>query len=253
VNQPAVFENICFILVQTLHSGNIGSAARALKNMGLHRLKLVNPCDPANRECQMMAVGANDVVENAPRYSVLEEAVADEHVVIGTTSNRGRRQKTRIYTPREVAPLICQYAESQRVCLVFGPERRGLSEQQLALCRYLVTIPASPLFPTLNLAQAVMLMAYEIFSLSETERTPPPELATEEERSRMFRHMERVLLEIGFLSRSNPGHMMRAIRRILGQADLTERDVRILRGIMSQMEWYVRSGKNLDRKDILKP
>jgi tRNA/rRNA methyltransferase len=253
VNQSAVFENISVVLVEPLHSGNIGSVARALKNMGLSRLKLVNPCNPKNRECQMMAVNALDVIEKASLYSSLEEAVADQNVVIGTTSSRGGRQKTRIYTPREIAPRIWQYAETQRVCLVFGPERRGLSEEQLALCLYLVTIPASPLFPTLNLAQAVMLMAYELFSLSETERNPLPELATEEERARMFQHMEQVLVEIGFLSRSNPGHMMRAIRRILGQADLTDRDVRILRGIMSQMEWYGRSGRHLERKDVLKP
>ena len=241
------------VLVEPLQAGNLGSAARAMKNMGLTQLKLVKPCTLENGECQKLAVGAFDLVENATVFEKLAEAVADDSVVIGTTSARGRSQKTRLYTPREMAPIIWDYAASQRVAIVFGSERRGLSEQQLALCQYLVSIPSSPPFPTLNLAQAVLVLAYEISTSEPHSLSPRLQLATEAERRPMFEHMEEVLVQIGFLSKTNPGHLMRSIRRFLGRAEMTERDVQIVRGIMSQMDWYVKQGRNLDPEEIKKP
>lgn len=248
-----VFENISVVLVETHEPGNLGSVARAMANMGLSRLKLVNPCNRTARQCRMMAVSAFDLIENASVFPSLVEAIADEQVVVGTTSSRGRSQKVRLYPPREVAPIVWEFAESQKVALVFGPERRGLSEDDLALCQYLVTIPASEDLPTLNLAQAVLILAYEIWTFKPVNLQFRLPLAEESVKEQMFQHMEEVLIQIGFLSQDNPGHIMRSIRRLLSRAELTDRDVKIMRGIMSQMEWFAREGKKLTPEQVQKP
>ena len=253
MKRSEILDNISVVLVETLQPGNIGSAARAMKNMGLHQLKLVSPCSISDEACQKMAVGAYDLVEDAEIYDSLQMALAGESVVVGTTSARGRSNKVRLYAPREIGPAIWEYAMSQNISLVFGPERRGLNDKELALCQYLVSIPASIDFPTLNLSQAVLVLAYEIATVQSANRRPRLQLATESDRKQMFEHMEETLIQIGFLSRSNPGHIMRSIRRLLGEADLTERDIQILRGIMSQMEWYSKEGGKMSPAEVEKP
>ena len=251
--RPEVSNNISVVLVDTLQPGNLGSVARAMKNMGLKQLKLVRPCDIHSQECQKMAVGAYHMVQEAQVFPTLSEALAKEHVIVATTSARGRTRKQRLLTPREIAPIVNRYAANQKVSLVFGSERRGLNDKQLALCQYLVRIPTEPIFPTLNLAQAVLILAYEVFNETSAQEPESPALVTEAERQEMFEHMEKVLTSIGFLSQSNPGHIMRSIRRFLGQAELTERDVQIVRGIMSQMDWYVREGRIMEPEEVKKP
>lgn len=233
-----ILENCTIVLFEPRNAGNIGSTARAMKNMGLRRLKLVCPTS-LDAECERMAVGAVDVVENAAHFDSLDEALQEEQVIIGTTSSRGRRARRKIYYPREIVPRIWHYARRQRVAILFGPERRGLSQDQLVGCQYLVMIPGNPSFPTLNLAQSVLVLSYELFSFEGgTVGEPSPRLASHRERERMFKHMKKVLLEIGFLDPNNPDHIMRSIRRFLGQADLSSRDIKIVRGMMSQMGWY---------------
>jgi tRNA/rRNA methyltransferase len=253
MNQSEFLSNISVVLVETLQPGNLGSAARAMKNMGLRRLKLVNPRRPLDEESRKMAVGAFDLVEEAEVFDTLQSAIAGEGLVVGTTSARGRSRKVRLYTPKEIAPTLRDFAVSQKVSIVFGPERRGLNDEELSYCQYLVNIPSSPDFPTLNLAQAVLILAYEVSTVQAGTPQPRPKLAAESERSQMFQHMEQTLIRIGFLSRSNPGHIMRAIRRFLGRAELTERDVQIIRGIMSQMDWFSKEGKKLRNGEIEKP
>lgn len=224
-----------------------------MKNMGLSRLKLVNPRNLYSGECRKMAVSAYDLVEAAEVFDSFEDAVEDEQILIGTSSIRGRKSRTRLHAAREIAPRIHEYAQTQRVCLVFGSERRGLREEHLALCQYTVSIPADPEFPTLNLAQSVLILAYELFTCTDFELNPDLELASQGQREAMFSHMEETLTNVGFLSQSNPGHIMRSIRRFLGKADLTDRDISILRGIMSQMDWYVREGRQRDPERVRKP
>lgn len=240
-------------MVDTMQAGNVGAAARALKNMGLSRLRLVNPPDLSEEECRFMAVSAYDIVTSAAVYSTFEQAVADQQILIGTTSSRGRRQRTPILSAREAAPMLLRYAEKQRVCLVFGPERSGLCEEHLALCQYLVTIPGSLELPTLNVAQAILILAYEIFTAEPAPEEVDTQIVSHQVREKMFEHMQETLVNIGFLSQSNPGHIMRSIRRFLGKADLTLRDVQILRGIMSQMDWYISDGKHLEADRVKKP
>ena len=247
------FDNISVVLVETIREGNTGSVARAMNNMGLQRLKLVNPREAIADECRMMAGKAISLVNKARFYGSLDEALVGENVVVGTTSLRDRRPDQPLQLPSEMAPLICDYGRSQRVALVFGPERSGLTDAQLARCQHLVSIPANPDHPVLNLAQAVMVIAYEIYSATSISPNPMPELASDETRDKMFRHVERVLVDIGFLSSGTPGHIMSSIRRFLGRAGLTPRDVQIIRGIMSQMEWYIEEGRKLPAEKIRKP
>jgi tRNA/rRNA methyltransferase len=246
-------ENVSVVLVATQQPGNIGSAARAMYNMGLRRLKLVNPANRLNQECQKMAGKAIDLVLEASLHESLSEAVADDHLVVGTSSARDRKSRQKVHTPREIAPLLAEQASLHRIALVFGPERGGLTEEQLSLCQYLVSIPADIDYPVLNLAQAVLILTYELFLASPLSRPGEDlQLTSQEQREEMFCHIERVLLAIGFLSSENPGHIMRSIRRFLGKAELTDRDVRIVRGIMAQMEWYAREGHRLPPDKVRK-
>ncbi len=244
--------NISVVLVETQQAGNIGSAARAMKNMGLSRLKLVQPASLLNLECRKMAAGAIKLVSQAELYSTFEEAVAQDNLVVGTTSSRKRKVRQRLYTPRQVAPLVYTYAESNQVAIVFGPENRGLTDAQLAQCQHLVSVPAHSQQPVLNVAQTVMILGYEISTVKDVTTRERFQLASHSQREQMFRHMEQVLSDIGFLSSQNPAHIMRAIKSLLGQADLAPRDVQIIRGILSQMDWYIQKGYRLSPEKVLK-
>ncbi len=245
-------DSISVVLVEPHKGGNIGAVARAMMNMGLEHLKLVAPLEQVTEECRMMAGKAIDLVTSARVYPSLDDAVSRDHLIVGTTSLREREKSQTIHTPREIAPVIRKHASSERVALVFGPERRGLSDSQLARCQYLVSVPSHSDHPVLNLSQAVLILTYEIFIGKAVTGEPSPELATDQEREQMFRSMEQVLVQIGFLSSGKPEHIMNSVRRFLGRADLTPRDVQILRGIMSQMQWYAEEGHKLPGEKIKK-
>ena len=246
-------DHITIVLVGTRSAGNIGSTARAMQNMGLSSLKLVEPREHLTPDAFKMASRAVQLVEQAQVYESFGKAVAEEQILVGTTSARERSTHQRFYTPKQIAPIIREYAETQKVALIFGPENRGLTDAQLARCQYLVVVPSHGEFPVLNLAQTVLLMAYEVYTLDPVERTSPPVLVSQDQRDEMFQHIEEALIQIGFLSSSSPEPIMKSIRRFLGKAELTARDVKIVRGIMSQMEWYSRQGHKLSAKRIQKP
>lgn len=246
-------DHITIVLVATRSAGNIGSTARAMQNMGLRNLKLVKPREHLTPDAFKMATRAVHLVEQAQVYETFDQAVAEERILVGTTSARERITHHRFYTPKQIAPLIREYGETQRVALIFGPENRGLTDAQLARCQYLVVVPSHGESPVLNLAQTVLLMAYEIYTLDPVERTSTPALVSQDQREEMFEHIERVLIRIGFLSSSSPEPIMKSIRRFMGKAELTARDVKIVRGIMSQMEWYSQAGHKLSAKRIQKP
>ena len=249
---PIRLENISVVLVDTLQGGNIGSAARALKNMGLERMILVRPQGHLSKECLKMAGKATELITGAQVSSTFDEAVDEESLLVGTTSARDRTPKQRFYTPKEIAPIICDYASSQRVTLVFGPENRGLTDAQLARCQYHVSIPTHPEHPVLNVAQSVMILVYEIFNVDDRNRQEHPALASHRQREEMLDHTQRVLLNIGFLHNKNPHMIMHAIRSFLGRGDLTPRDIQIIRGIMSQMDWYAQEGHRLPAEEVRK-
>lgn len=223
--------------------------------MGLEKLKLINPRKVLNLECRKMAGHALDLVTNAATFPTFEEAVSEEGVLVAMTSGRKRALSRRLYSPREIAPIVLRYAGSQPVGLVFGPEQSGLTEAQLSRCQYLVSIPSSEKSPVLNLSQAVMLLAYEVsIACGEgVRRRKEPPVASQRSKEQMFQQMEEVLVQIGFLSSAQPSRIMDSIRVFLGRADLTPRDVRILRGLMRQMEWYVQEGYKLGPEGARRP
>jgi tRNA/rRNA methyltransferase len=148
-----------------------------------------------------------------------------------------------VESPRTLAPQIVSLAANNRVALVFGPEESGLTNEDLRICHRLVTIPTSPSYASLNMAQAVLLCCYEVFLAAREEKLPPEcSLAVAEQQELMYERLKQALLQVGFLHKDNPEHIMFALRRIFGRAGLEERDVRILLGMARQIEWYANSG-----------
>ena len=242
-----VLKNVRVVLVDPQYPGNIGSSARAMKNMGITDLRLVfsgEPVEHTNADARMMAMYAKDMLYRAPVYQSLNEVVADCSLVVGTTRRRGKyRQATP--TVHGIAGRVLQTARNFPVALVFGPENFGLSNEHLRCCHELISIPAHPEFASLNLAMAVMIVCYEIYrsvlELSDDalERSVAVPLATAEELGGMFDHMKDTLMRIGFLDEQNPERMMTYLRRLLSRADLSPRDVKTLRGIFRQVNWAI--------------
>lgn len=234
--------NLRIVLVQPRYSGNIGAVARAMRNMGLHDLALVNPAPIRREQADMMAVHAREVLDAMRIHSSLRAAVGDCAVVIGTTCRSGLYRE-HAESPRSLAPQIVSLAARNRVALVFGSEESGLTNEDLRICHRLVTIPTAPLYASLNIAQAVLLCCYEL-SLAAQEKGIGADhsLAVAEQQELMYERLKQALLRIGFLHKDNPEHIMFALRRIFGRAGLEERDVRILLGMARQIEWYATGG-----------
>jgi tRNA/rRNA methyltransferase len=241
-----LLDNISVVLVEPQSAGNIGSVARVMKNMGLSRLILVNPMTGLAPEAYHRACGADEILAGCLQLASLPEALAPFNLVVGTSS-RSVGWIPRVYRPAELAEHLATLGE-QEIALVFGAERTGLTNDQLHLCRLLVTIPTNPNFESLNLAHAVAIVAYELYQRFEAMPLGRKlELAETAELEGLFEHLEQCLLEIKFLDENNPKRIMATLRQILSRADLEERDVRILRGILRQWSWYaehLKSPKN---------
>jgi TrmH family RNA methyltransferase len=229
------------ILVRPRGGANVGAVARAMKNMGLDDLVLVRPAVVRAFWSKAMAVHAEDVLSRARRCDSLAEAVADCGLVAGTTSRQGSYRRAAV-APRDAASHLIAAATANRVALVFGPEDHGLSNEDLKLCQQLIMIPTAPEYPSLNLAQAVMVCGYELFLAAQTTAVPTQELAQAARVEFMFERMQAAFLSIGFLHSDNPDHIMFALRRVLGRAQLEEQDVNIGLGLARQIEWFGRGG-----------
>lgn len=232
------FGNLSIILVEPQSPGNVGMVCRAMKNMGLFSLKLVNPCQIDHPEALMFAVSAKDLLESAQIFPDLKSALADTPLSVATTRRHGKYRQE-IFDPKEiVARFAAADLTSNKGAIVFGREDSGLTTAEVALCRWQVTIPTSVEYGSLNLAQAVLLICYEIFTgYSPVKESPVRELAPGELLETMFTQMEKTLLRIGFLNPQNPAHIMRTLRRILSRAELDQREVTVMRGMMSQIDW----------------
>lgn len=234
-------ENIRVVLVRPRGAANVGAVARAMKNMGLRELVLVHPALMKSFWAKAMAAHAEDVLHSVRQTDTLGAAVADCGLVVGTTC-RGGLYREAAEPPRTAAPRIVAAAALNRVALVFGPEDHGLSNEDLKACHQLIAIPAAPAYPSLNLAQAVMVCCYEL-RLAATDRPPVSrELARADQVDLMFEKLRTALRSIGFLHPDNPDHIMFAFRRFLGRAELEARDVQILLGLARQIEWFGSGG-----------
>jgi tRNA/rRNA methyltransferase len=232
-----ITENISIILVEPQSPGNVGMVCRAMKNMGLFALRLVNPCPLDHPEALKFAVSARDLLENAQIFTDLESALADTPLSVATTRRHGKYRQE-IFSPKEIVAKLTADSASNRAALVFGREDSGLTTAEVALCRWQATIPTSAEYGSLNLAQAVLLFCYEIFTgCGPVEASPVRELAPGESLEAMYAQMERSLLRIGFLNPENPAHLMMTLRRILARAALDQREVAVMRGMMSQIDW----------------
>ena len=231
-------DHFAIVLVEPQIPENIGAVARAMKNMGIRRLLLVKPerCD-LSRILRMATGTSVDIVEEMEVFEDLNEALASFHYVVGTTARIGA-QRPSLTNPRDLAQALIPISHKNHVAILFGPEDRGLSNEHLRPCHTIATIPTAQ-FASLNLAQAVMIFCYDFFLASRLPPEEPlPRLANKFELEGMYEHLKSVLTRIGFIDTQNPEHWMLNIRRFLSRVPLRARDVRIIRGICRQMDWY---------------
>ena len=220
---------------------NIGSACRAMMNFGLTRLRLVNPCKEfKSLDARKMALGTVEILENAGVYSDLQTALADIHLTFGTTRRFGKYRKN-FLTPATAARQISESGPDVRCALLLGREDTGLETRDLDLCQRFVTIPTHDAYPSMNLSHALAVLLYEVSlksDLSGNFHDPcPKHPAPGKEIEALYAHMRQTLLDIDFLDPQNPDHLLRTFRRLFGDAGLTSRDVRILQGLMSRIDW----------------
>ena len=201
-------DSICIILVRPKFPENIGSVARAMKNMGLSPLIVVNGSSPLHANAYKLASGAEDILERAEEFFTLREAISEMGCVVGTTS-RGGKERVPDLTPEALAKKLIPLSQKNLIGLAFGSEKEGLTSEELSLCHLYARIPSMESFPSLNLAQAVMVVCYELFQTSIEILKQPVQLAQVEQLERMFEHMEKILIQIGFLDSNHPKRIMR--------------------------------------------
>ncbi|MBU1194261.1 MAG: RNA methyltransferase [Proteobacteria bacterium] len=234
-------EHLFIILVQPQGPINIGSVCRAMMNFGFTQLRLVKPTRHyKSLLAKKMALTSFPVLENALIFDDLSQALADIHVAFGTTRRFGKYRK-KFFPPALAAQKIHEDYQEQSCALVLGPEDTGLETKDLDLCQHFITIPTHDGYPSMNLSHALSILLYEI-SLKSDAQIPytgplPEKQATGGEIEGMFAHMKKTLLDIDFLDRQNPDHLLRTFRRMFGNTGLTSRDIKILRGMMSRIDW----------------
>ena len=235
-------DNIDIVLVHTIHSGNIGGVARAMKNMGLNRLTLVAPLDYPAPEATWRAASANDVLDQARVVDTLDEAIADCQFVVGTSA-RERRIPWPAQDARQCAERISNHSGSERVAVLFGREDRGLLNEELQRCNLHCHIPTHEDYSSLNLAMAVQIVAYECRMMHLGGQTALPEdadwdapFATSEDMTRFYAHLEEALIDIDFLNPQAPRQLMRRLRRLYNRVRLDQMELNILRGILTETQ-----------------
>lgn len=245
-------QDITFILVRPRYPGNIGSTARILKNMGFSKFSVVLPTVlPTHPESYRLAVGAADLLKKAKVYDSIEAATQGMRFLIGTSRRIGKYRRDFVNLPE----LDARIPLKQKIGILFGAEERGLTNRELSCCHLVTMIPTNPDFPSLNLAQAVAVVSYQLrlaIDSGAAMEKPPLPLASVEEIEGMYRHLEKMLVEINFLKNDNSFHMMRTLRSLLGRTGLTEREVRIIRGICRQVLWYDRIRHDTEPKQQTK-
>jgi tRNA (cytidine32/uridine32-2'-O)-methyltransferase len=236
-----MLENTRIVLVNTSHPGNIGAAARAMKNMGLSHLYLVDPKEHPSYEAYSRAAGADDVLGDAVVTDTLAEALSG-CVWVAATSARERTVQWPVYDPRECASLCLEQSVQGDVAIVFGRERTGLTNEELEVCNGLVHIPTNPEYNSLNVAMAVQVLCYEIRTafLSASTATPLKHRiqredlpATTDQLEGMYQHLYQMMEDIRFFGTTNPELIMRRLKSLFNRAQVTKREVAILRGIFS--------------------
>ncbi|EGQ7788542.1 tRNA (cytosine(32)/uridine(32)-2'-O)-methyltransferase TrmJ [Vibrio cholerae] len=243
-----MLERVKVVLVGTTHSGNIGSAARAMKVMGLSQMVLVDPQCQVDAQAIALAAGASEIALNAQIYPTLEAAVADCGLVVGTSA-RSRTLEWPMLEPRECGEKLISEANQHSVAMVFGRERTGLTNDELQLCHYHVCVPANPEYSSLNLAMAVQLLSYEVrmaylaLQQSSQSSTLQEEYPRHQELERFYAHLEQVIMQTEFISAQQPGQVMNKLRRMFTRARPEAQEINMLRGILTSVQ------KSISRKE----
>ncbi|MBF0200325.1 MAG: RNA methyltransferase [Desulfamplus sp.] len=263
--------NLCVILVEPQGPLNIGSVCRVMMNFGFSVLRLVNPCHGyRSMDARKMALGALPILDNAGIFTSLTQALGDSHMAFGTTRRFGRYRKN-FHTPEAAAGMMADMDDTIRPALVLGREDNGLDTKELSLCQHFITIPTDEAFPSMNLSHSLAVLLHEISKAAGKKKCPgagspgagspgtgsqgtgsqgtgspgagsPGAIplkkpASIENIEQMYEHMQKTLCDIEFLDSQNPDHLMHTFRRLFGRAGLSQRDVRIIRGLMSKIEW----------------
>ena len=238
-NHP-LLDNIAIVLMEPKYPENIGAAARCAMNMGISRLIVVRIDSPDQEKMLKMATHkAAHLIEDLTCFTNLEEALAPFSHVVGTTARQGRKRRIE-NSPRYMLDSILPLLENNQVALLFGPEDRGLTNEDLKYCQTKVTIPTAD-FSSLNLAQAVAILCYELYwgvMCSDKVMQSSPKLASSYELEGMYEHVEKLLNQIGFLRTNDSTYWIRNIRNFLGRVGLHAKEARIIRGFCRQFLWY---------------
>jgi tRNA (cytidine32/uridine32-2'-O)-methyltransferase len=233
-------ENIRVVMVETTHPGNIGAAARAMKSMGYKNLYLVKPKIYPNAEATARAAGADDILTRAVVCESLEEALQG-CVTVVASSARSRAISSPVFTPREYASKLSEKTKLGPVALVFGRESSGLSNEELEHCNVILQIPTNPDFSSLNVASAIQILCYEFIQGSQycdagkTDREKV-QLATSDEMKYFYDHLQKSMIDVGFLNPEQPRKLMRRLKSLFNRAHLDENEVSILRGFLAAVQ-----------------
>ncbi len=241
------FNRIRIIMVNTSHPGNIGGAARAMKNMGLSQLYLVEPKEYPAEKAVWRAASALDVLDKAVVVDTLDEAIADCSLVIGTSA-RERRIPWPMLTPRECGERSWVESQSADIAIVFGREDRGLTNDELQKCHYHVHIPSNPDYSSLNIAAAIQVLCYEIRMAHLTEKEGKAisyddwdvPRAKSQDLEYFYNHFEEALCKLEFIEADNPRQTMTRLRRLFNRIRMDEMELSIMRGILTSIQNYIR-------------
>ncbi len=234
--KPSHLDNIRIVLVEPQVPGNVGSTARAMKNMGLGSLVIVAPWFRDHPQARYMAHGSEDILDSAVYTDTLEEAIAGSVLVAGTS--RRKRHNTPFMNPRDGASAIIESASCGPVSILFGREDKGLTNDELSCCQLLVSIPSSHGQPSLNLSQAVMVVAYELFSSVYPTSSRAFDLAPAEGLASMYDHLERSLTTLGFRQWNDGDNYMKSLRRVFSRTKLENRDVATIHKLCGEIDKY---------------
>lgn len=228
---------IRFVLVEPQRAGNVGAAARALTNLGFSRLEIVRPAeDPRNAEARRMAVNAGPLLDAAGIHSTLETALVGAQTVVGATARTGKQRKPH-WRIDALAEQVIAMGNPGELAIVFGREDHGLNDDDLDRCTHLAYLPADEAYTSFNVAQAVLLFAWELrrAGLGPADPQDPP--APDEDREAFYNHYEQALRAIGFVTDQTAPSIMRRMRRLYGRAGVTEEELATLRGMARQILW----------------
>jgi tRNA/rRNA methyltransferase len=231
-------DNISIVLLQPRYSENIGAAARAMRNMGFQQLVIVDPQNfDLSKVLKLATHFASDIIENSKFYPDLKEALSSFNYVVGTTARLGGQRQV-VLMPLTLARSLIPISIKNRIAILFGPEDKGLSNEDLRYCHALVNIPTSE-FSSLNLAQSVMILCYELFIAGqEADEEFTPRMASRYELDGMYDQLKDILVRISYINSENPDYWLNHFRSFFTRLQLRAREVQIIRGLCRQVDWY---------------